>query len=67
MSAPARAVVRKVDLERFKLDGGVLVVYPPRRDGGLEIIGMVTVELREVKPRRAPMPKGPLKGEPADG
>lgn len=65
MSAPTKAAVRKADLERFKLDGGALVIYPPAK-GGKEMAGMVPVWISESPPKAgavaAPVPLAPRAG-----
>lgn len=43
-----KAAVMKADWARFQLDGGALVVYPPRREG-TELPNMMTVWISEKK------------------
>lgn len=63
MTTPIKAEVRKSDLDRFKLDGGVLVLYPATRPGQRQIAGLVPIEIVEKQARKPPLPKGPLKGD----
>ena len=67
MSAPTKAAVRKSELERFRLDGGSLVVYPPAKSGK-EMAGMVTVWLSDERPaypatRVVPIPLAPARSK----
>jgi hypothetical protein len=63
MSAPTKAAVRKADWDRFKLDGGALVVYPPRKGG--ELAGMVPIWISDAPPASVtvrPIPLAPRGG-----
>lgn len=41
-----KAAVRKADWERFKIDGGALVVYPVKK--GAEIAGMIRITMEAI-------------------
>lgn len=53
MATPIKAAVRRVDLERFKLDGGALVVYPPAKRGHEITAGMVAIEIVDADAAKA--------------
>lgn len=65
MTTPTKAAVRKDDWERFRLDGGALVIYPPRKGG--EMAGMIPIWVSEERPPTgvAVHPaRGPIKPKP---